>query len=1213
MKAGDVRKAFLDFFAEKKHTYWHSNSVIPLDDPTLLFTNAGMNQFKPIFLGTVDPNSDMGRLVRAANSQKCIRAGGKHNDLDDVGKDVYHHTFFEMLGNWSFGEYFKKECIAWAWELLTERLKMPKDRLYVSYFGGDAARKLEPDLEARNIWLSVGVPAERILPFGMKENFWMMGDTGPCGPCSEIHYDRIGGRDASLLVNADVPDVLEIWNLVFIQYNMGQDGSLQTLPKQNIDCGMGLERVVSVMQNKSSNYDTDLFLPLFDAITKATGMPPYSGKVGGDDKEGTDMAYRVVADHARTLTIALSDGGRPDNVGRGYVLRRILRRAVRYATEKLNAKAGVFASLVDTVILILGDAFPEIKKDPATVKDIINEEEQQFLKTLSRGRRLLERTFAKLGDSKILSGDVAWRLYDTYGFPIDLTQLMVEERGMAIDLTAYEEAKKTAQLMSHGGGANVGEEISLDIHAISSLQGQGLKPTDDSPKYSYTADDAGVYGFEPCKGVIEAILYKKQFVDEVTSGQECGIVLSQTNFYAEQGGQTYDEGFLVKQGDEEIEMHVKNVQVRGGYVLHIGTVEGNLKVGDTVVCNVDEERRRQIMNNHTGTHVLNFALRSVIGETDQKGSLVAPDRLRFDFTSKVGMTAEQVKKAEEISNSVVRGKKTVYSKVVPLGQAKTIQGLRAVFDEVYPDPVRVVSVGIPVEDLLQDPDGHGGLVASVEFCGGTHLRRSDHIGEFVIVTEEAIAKGIRRMIAVTGSEANKALHRTKVLEDQCERLKERVTEETKMANLSSDTQKQLNKEIVDLGDEMSQASIPYWKRDNLRNDLKTLKKSLDDLDKRKKAAVLGEVVEETKKLFADHPSEAFIVHVFEAGSNAKALDAAMKQYKTQAPHVACMFFSVDNDAGKILSMSCVPEELTKKGLAANEWIANIQDLIKGKGGGSKSSSQATGTNISSLSEAVTLSSQFASKKLNIETSPVKAADKTQSTPPPPSSSGGSVDENINNHLADRSYIAGFEPSLADTSVFRALNGAPPAKYVHFRRWYNHIKSYGKEMDKFPGQRQSLGALGFIPGSKPTVTSAAPQTDKKKEEVKNEDDDFDLFGDDEIEESEEAERVKQDRLKAYEEKKKGKTPLIAKSTIILDVKPWDDETDMVRVEELVRSVQTEGLLWGASKLVAMPYGIKKLQIVCVVEDDKVGTDFLEEEITKFEDLVQSVDIAAFNKI
>ena len=383
-----VRQAFLDFFIKgHKHEFVPSSSTVPHDDPTLLFANSGMTQFKPIFLGTIDPAAPFAKLKRAANSQKCIRAGGKHNDLEDVGKDVYHHTFFEMLGNWSFGDYFKAEAISMAWELLTEVYGIPKERLYVTYFRGEPSLGLPADDEAKELWRKVGVAEERIIPFGMKENFWEMGETGPCGPCSEIHFDRIGGRDAAAMVNMDDPDVLEIWNLVFMQYNREADRSLRPLPNKHVDTGAGLERVTSVLQNRRSNYDTDVFMPLFDAIKTLSGTSlGYTGKVGlAEDPEAYDMAFRVLADHIRTLTFSISDGGIPSNEGRGYVLRRILRRAVRFAHEKLHAPAGFFASLVDTVVERFGDAFPEIKKSPQQVKNLLLEEEMQFRKTLERG------------------------------------------------------------------------------------------------------------------------------------------------------------------------------------------------------------------------------------------------------------------------------------------------------------------------------------------------------------------------------------------------------------------------------------------------------------------------------------------------------------------------------------------------------------------------------------------------------------------------------------------------------------------------------------------------------------------------------------------------------------------------------------------------------------------------------------------------------------
>lgn len=712
LTAKQIRNIFLDFFREKEHLYVHSSSTIPLDDPTLLFANAGMNQFKPIFLGTADPNSDMAKWVRTTNTQKCIRAGGKHNDLDDVGKDVYHHTFFEMLGNWSFGDYFKKEICTWAWELLTDRLKLPTERLYVTYFGGDEKAGLEPDLECKEIWIKLGVKPEHVLPGSMKDNFWEMGETGPCGPCSELHFDRIGGRSVPELVNQDDPDVLEIWNLVFIQFNREQDGSLKLLPKKHIDCGMGYERLVSVIQDKRSNYDTDVFVPLFDAIQKGSNAPKYEGRVGADDVDCIDMAYRVLADHARTITIALADGGMPDNTGRGYVLRRILRRAVRYATEKLNAKPGFFATLVDTVVELLGDTFPELHKDPQSIKDVINEEEEQFLKTLTRGKNLLNRTIAKLGDIKVIPGDVAWRLYDTYGFPIDLTQLMAEEKGLTIDMEQYEKSKHDSYILSQGKTGSQILTINLDVHAINELKEKKVPLTDDSFKYRYKAvstDPEAEYKFEGCRGKVLALRYNNAFVPEISDGQECGVILDKTNFYAESGGQIYDQGFFNKIGDDGTEFSINQVYNRGGYILHIGVPVGTLKVGDEIELHLDVIRRQLTMKNHSATHALNHSLLKVLGQdTDQRGSLVVPEKLRFDFTNKAAMTLKQVAETERLTQEVVKKNVQIYAKEAELAKAKKINGLRSVFDEVYPDPVRVISFGVPVEELEANPESGKG-------------------------------------------------------------------------------------------------------------------------------------------------------------------------------------------------------------------------------------------------------------------------------------------------------------------------------------------------------------------------------------------------------------------------------------------------------------------------------------------------------------------------
>ncbi|XP_072290586.1 alanine--tRNA ligase, cytoplasmic [Eucyclogobius newberryi] len=959
LSASQIREKFIDFFKRYEHQYVHSSATVPLDDPTLLFANAGMNQFKPIFLNTIDPSHPMARLKRAANTQKCIRAGGKHNDLDDVGKDVYHHTFFEMLGSWSFGDYFKQLACEMALKLLTQEFGISIDRLYVTYFGGNADAALEPDLECKQIWMDLGVAEARILPGSMKDNFWEMGDTGPCGPCSEIHYDRIGGRDASHLVNMDDPNVLEVWNLVFIQFNRESETLLKPLPKKSIDTGMGLERLVSVLQNKMSNYDTDLFLPYFEAIQKGTGARPYTGKVGAEDVDGIDMAYRVLADHARTITIALSDGGRPDNTGRGYVLRRILRRAVRYSHEKLGAQRGFFASLVDVVVESLGNAFPELKKDPDMVKDVINEEEMQFLKTLSRGRRILDRKIMSLADTRTIPGDTAWLLYDTYGFPLDLTSLIAEEKGMLVDLAAFEEEKKAAQLKSQGKGAGGADHIMLDIYAIEELRNKNVPATDDSLKYKYTSDEKGIYVFDAVSATVLALRRDRAFCDEVTTGQECGVLLDQTSFYAEQGGQTFDEGYMLRELDsteDRMEFTVKNTQVRGGYVLHIGTVYGTLKVGDIVTLQVDETRRRPIMSNHTATHILNFALRGVLGEADQRGSLVASDRLRFDFTAKGALSTGDIRRTEEIACALIRDAKPVYAMETPLAQAKAIQGLRAVFDETYPDPVRVVSIGIPIHDLLDDPNSAAGSLTSIEFCGGTHLQNSAHAAPFVIVSEEAIAKGIRRIVAVTGSEAQKAQRKADALRQALAALGDKVKQQ-------STPNKDIQKEIADMTEAIGTAVISQWQKDEMRETLKGLKKIMDDLDRSYKADIQKRVLEKIKEEIEKNPNQELLIMEMESGASAKALNESLKLLKTSSPQTAAMLFTVDPEAGKVTCLCQVPQETANRGLKASEWVQELCPLMDGKGGGKDMSAQAAGRNTECLQEVLQMANNFARLKL----------------------------------------------------------------------------------------------------------------------------------------------------------------------------------------------------------------------------------------------------------
>uniref|UniRef100_A0A0K0F7G9 Alanine--tRNA ligase n=1 Tax=Strongyloides venezuelensis TaxID=75913 RepID=A0A0K0F7G9_STRVS len=966
MSGNDVRRTFIDFFKEKEHIYVHSSSVIPHDDPTLLFANAGMNQFKPIFQGVVDPNSDMAKWKRAVNTQKCIRAGGKHNDLDDVGKDVYHHTFFEMLGNWSFGDYFKKEICEWAWELLTKVYEIPADRLYVSYFGGNEEYGLEPDNECKNIWLNIGLPENRIIPFGMKDNFWEMGEVGPCGPCSEIHYDRIGGRDASSLVNADDPMVVEIWNLVFMQYNREEGGILKPLPNKHIDCGLGLERLIAVMQDKVSNYDTDVFQPIFKAIEEGTGVRKYTGLVGDDDKDGVDMAYRVVADHIRTLVIAIADGGSPDNVGRGYVLRRVLRRAIRYATEKLCAKPGFFSSLVDVVVNLLGETFPELNKDTETIKDIINDEEAQFLKTLTRGRTLFQKAVKALPENeKSFPGDVAWRLYDTYGFPIDLTQLMAEEYKLTVNMEQYEISKRKAIEISAGSVGKFRDSLDMNVHAIAELQSKGIPPTDDSPKYHYSDNGClgldGKYNFEKCTGKIVAIRKDGEFVESLTSGDEGALIVDRTWFYAEQGGQIYDIGNFVKVGDKDTEFNVKNCQVRGGYIIFVGETEGNLKVGDEVEQYVDEDRRCSIMKNHTGTHVLNYGINRVLPGIDQKGSLVAPDKLRFDFTAKGALTKEQVKNIEEISQALINTNKPVFAKQVPLNDAKKINGLRAVFDENYPDPVRVVSVGTPIENLLENPSSDLGLKTTVEFCGGTHLKNVSHIGSLVITTEEAIAKGIRRIVALTGLEAEKSLHRADRIEKRVNELKELVEKDENVVN-DKIKFKELTKAANELLSEVNSMVLPYCRKEIIRETTKNIQKTLDKYSKNAQAAAAQKIVDEAKKLVESiDESTKFLVHVFPEGANGKVLDTALKQIKKPS---AVMVFSINNDVRKLQVICKVEKDLVSKGFKAQDWINKVCEVIDGKGGGKDTQAQATGNRLEKLDEAVDVAKEFASLTLN---------------------------------------------------------------------------------------------------------------------------------------------------------------------------------------------------------------------------------------------------------
>lgn len=867
-----------------------------------------MNQYKSIFLGTVDRNSDFAQLKRAVNSQKCIRAGGKHNDLDDVGKDSYHHTFFEMLGNWSFGDYFKKEAIAYSWELLTKVYGLSPDRLYVTYFEGDPAGGLEPDLEAKELWRSVGVQEDHILPGNMKDNFWEMGEQGPCGPCSELHYDRIGGRNAASLVNQDDPNVIEIWNIVFIQYNREPDRSLQSLPNKHIDTGMGYERLVSVLQDKASNYDTDVFTPLFDIIQSVTGARPYSGHFGDDDKDGIDTAYRVVADHVRTLTFAISDGGIPNNEGRGYVVRRVLRRGSRYARKYFNVEIGdFFGKLVPTLVQQMGQMFPEIAKKEEDVKEILAEEELSFAKTLDRGERQFEIYAQGSKDKKLqsLHGADVWRLYDTFGFPVDLTRLMAEERGLSIDDNEFEEARLKALEASRGEKKAGSDLLKLNVHDISTLETKSVAKTDDEAKF----------GRVNIPAKIQAIYHGKQFVDDTKSipeNEQIGLVLDRTNFYAEQGGQDNDTGKIVIDGRAELD--VQNVQVYGGYVLHTGYMKyGSFAVGDEPICEYDELRRWPIRNNHTGTHILNFALRAVLGDgIDQKGSLVAQEKLRFDFSHKSGVSDADLQKIEDMSTDYIRQNCSVFSKDVPLATAREITGVRAVFGETYPDPVRVVSVGVEVEEILGNvKDPRWGSV-SIEFCGGTHVQKTGDIKDLVILEESGIAKGIRRIIAVTGEDA----HTVQRLADE---FGERLTLLEKMSFGPEKEQR-----VKETSMELNSLSISAVRKTQLRDRFAKIHKQTLEQQKAQQKAETKKAIDAVTSFFDTNNKTNSLVTSIEV-TNAKALTEAINHVKSKMPDKNVYLFAADKDAGRVMHGCHVSGVSFSE--AMNTDIANICRLL----------------------------------------------------------------------------------------------------------------------------------------------------------------------------------------------------------------------------------------------------------------------------------------------
>lgn len=745
MKSALVRKTFLDFFNSKKHEIVASAPMVVKNDPTLMFTNAGMNQFKDLFLGNTVIKHN-----RLTDTQKCLRVSGKHNDLEEVGHDTYHHTMFEMLGNWSFGDYFKKEAIEWAWELLTDVFNIDKDSLYVSVFGGDEKDGTGKDMEAYNYWRAI-VPEDKIIFGSKKDNFWEMGESGPCGPCSEIHIDirsaeekkKVSGKD---LVNMDHPLVIEIWNLVFIEFNRKANGELLTLPSKHIDTGMGFERLCMVLQGVQSNYDTDVFQPLLQEISKLSKTP--YGK-----NEEKDIAMRVIADHLRAVAFAIADGQLPSNTGAGYVIRRILRRAVRYGYTFLGINEPFINELLPTLAEQMGDVFPEIRKQEGLIRKVITEEEQAFLRTLSTGITKFEQHLKK-SKSEIIEGAFAFELFDTFGFPIDLTELMAHEKGLKVDLVAFnKELQKQKDRSKNAAQKDTGDWIVLNNTVI----------------------ESEFIGYDHVSAEVEIVKYRK-----VTSKKKSyfEIVLDKTPFYAESGGQVGDTG-MVSLGDQKIK--IIDTKKDNNLIVHIAT---DFKATDSTkaFAEVNSLNRENIKNNHTATHLMHSALRQVLGtHVEQKGSLVEAGRLRFDFSHFSKLSEEEIKQIELIVNKKIRQNITIGEyRNVPIAEAESM-GAMALFGEKYGDEVRVIQF---------DKD------FSTELCGGTHVEASGQIGLFKIISEGAIAAGIRRIEAVTGEKAEAYFEdKIKQLNTISELLKTPVDLIKSIQNLVNENEV-LNKEVT---------------------------------------------------------------------------------------------------------------------------------------------------------------------------------------------------------------------------------------------------------------------------------------------------------------------------------------------------------------------------------------------------------------------------------
>ncbi|EFH7706202.1 alanine--tRNA ligase [Escherichia coli] len=869
----EIRQAFLDFFHSKGHQVVASSSLVPHNDPTLLFTNAGMNQFKDVFLGL-----DKRNYSRATTSQRCVRAGGKHNDLENVGYTARHHTFFEMLGNFSFGDYFKHDAIQFAWELLTSEkwFALPKERLWVTVY--------ESDDEAYEIWeKEVGIPRERIIRIGdnkgapyASDNFWQMGDTGPCGPCTEIFYDHgdhiWGGPPGSPEEDGD--RYIEIWNIVFMQFNRQADGTMEPLPKPSVDTGMGLERIAAVLQHVNSNYDIDLFRTLIQAVAKVTGATDLSNK-----------SLRVIADHIRSCAFLIADGVMPSNENRGYVLRRIIRRAVRHG-NMLGAKETFFYKLVGPLIDVMGSAGEDLKRQQAQVEQVLKTEEEQFARTLERGLALLDEELAKLsGDT--LDGETAFRLYDTYGFPVDLTADVCRERNIKVDEAGFEAAMEEQRRRAReasGFGADYNAMIRVD-----------------------SASEFKGYDHLELNGKVTALFVDGKAVDAINAGQEAVVVLDQTPFYAESGGQVGDKGELK---GTNFSFAVEDTQKYGQAIGHIGKLAaGSLKVGDAVQADVDEARRARIRLNHSATHLMHAALRQVLGtHVSQKGSLVNDKVLRFDFSHNEAMKPEEIRAVEDLVNTQIRRNLPIETNIMDLEAAKA-KGAMALFGEKYDERVRVLSMG----DF------------STELCGGTHASRTGDIGLFRIISESGTAAGVRRIEAVTGEGAIATVHA------DSDRLSE-------VAHLLK-------------GDSNNLA-------DKVRSVLERTRQLEKELQQLKEQAAAQESANLSSKAIDVNGVKLLVSEL--SGVEPKMLRTMVDDLKNQLGSTIIVLATVVE--GKVSLIAGVSKDVTDR-VKAGELIGMVAQQVGGKGGGRPDMAQAGGTDAAALPAALASVKGWVSAKL----------------------------------------------------------------------------------------------------------------------------------------------------------------------------------------------------------------------------------------------------------